>query len=83
LITFGAVPLLFRVVLKILVVVTTPQGSTKIFKTTLNNSGTAPNVIKGHRDQIERDGYFDVVTRQEPAAIGEEVEVDGVGGTCV
>ncbi|KAG0161166.1 hypothetical protein PDIDSM_8700 [Penicillium digitatum] len=31
-------------------VVTTPQGSTKIFKTTPNNTGTAPNVIKGHRD---------------------------------
>ncbi|OGE47508.1 hypothetical protein PENARI_c042G03017 [Penicillium arizonense] len=33
-------------------VVTTPQGSTKIFKTDPNNSANSPNVIKGHRKQM-------------------------------
>lgn len=45
-------------------VVTTPQGSTKIFKTTPNNTGTAPNVIKGHRDQMPANDHLSDMSQQ-------------------
>ncbi|KAJ5497258.1 Urease accessory protein UreD [Penicillium fimorum] len=45
-------------------VVTTPQGSTKIFKTTPNNTGTAPNVIKGHRNQMPANNHISDMSQQ-------------------
>ncbi|OQE44230.1 hypothetical protein PENCOP_c002G01593 [Penicillium coprophilum] len=45
-------------------VVTTPQGSTKIFKTNPNNTGTAPNVIKGHRDQMPANDHISDMSQQ-------------------
>lgn len=45
-------------------VVTTPQGSTKIFKTDPNNSGTSPNVIKGHRKQMPANPHLSDMSQQ-------------------
>lgn len=45
-------------------VVTTPQGSTKIFKTDPNNHGTAPNVIKGHRNQMPANKHLSDMSKQ-------------------
>lgn len=45
-------------------VVTTPQGSTKIFKTDPNNSGTSPNVIKGHRKQMPANKHLSDMSQQ-------------------
>lgn len=45
-------------------VVTTPQGSTKIFKTDPNNSGNGPNVIKGHRKQMPANPHLSDMSQQ-------------------
>ncbi|KAJ5782563.1 hypothetical protein N7457_004337 [Penicillium paradoxum] len=45
-------------------VVTTPQGSTKIFKTDPNNCGTSPNVIKGHRKQMPANAHLSDMSQQ-------------------
>ncbi|KAJ5874024.1 Urease accessory protein UreD [Penicillium soppii] len=45
-------------------VVTTPQGSTKIFKTDPNNSGSNPNVIKGHRNQMPANKHLSDMSQQ-------------------
>ncbi|KAJ5165968.1 hypothetical protein N7492_006264 [Penicillium capsulatum] len=44
-------------------VVTTPQGSTKIFKTD-PNSGNSPNVIKGHRNQMPANEHLSDMSQQ-------------------
>jgi urease accessory protein len=46
-------------------VVTTPQGSTKIFKTDPNNPGTTtPAVIKGHRNQMPANPHHPDMSQQ-------------------
>lgn len=45
-------------------VVTTPQGSTKIFKTDPSNSGNSPNVIKGHRKQMPANPHLSDMSQQ-------------------
>ncbi|KAJ5102085.1 hypothetical protein NUU61_004307 [Penicillium alfredii] len=45
-------------------VVTTPQGSTKIFKTDPNNSDNSPNVIKGHRKQMPVNEHLSDMSKQ-------------------
>lgn len=45
-------------------VVTTPQGSTKIFKTEPNNSGSSPHVIKGHRNQMPANPHLPEMSQQ-------------------
>ncbi|KAJ5811608.1 hypothetical protein N7474_007909 [Penicillium riverlandense] len=45
-------------------VVTTPQGSTKIFKTDPNNRGNMPNVIKGHRKQMPANEHLSDMSQQ-------------------
>jgi len=45
-------------------VVTTPQGSTKIFKTDSNNSDNSPNVIKGHRKEMPANPHLSYMSQQ-------------------
>ncbi|KAJ5123287.1 hypothetical protein N7448_009384 [Penicillium atrosanguineum] len=45
-------------------VVTTPQGSTKIFKTDSNSSDNSPNVIKGHRKQMPANPHLSDMSQQ-------------------
>ncbi|KAJ6113581.1 hypothetical protein N7523_006898 [Penicillium sp. IBT 18751x] len=45
-------------------VVTTPQGSTKIFKTEPNNSDNSPNVIKGHRKEMPANPHLSDMSQQ-------------------
>jgi urease accessory protein len=45
-------------------VVTTPQGSTKIFKTDPNNSDNSPNVVKGYRKQMPANPHLSDMSQQ-------------------
>lgn len=54
-------------------VVTTPQGSTKIFKTDPSNSDSSPNVIKGHRKQMPANPHLSDMSQQSlDVRIGRE-----------
>jgi urease accessory protein len=45
-------------------VVTTPQGSTKIFKTDPNNSDNSPNFVKGYRKQMPANPHLSDMSQQ-------------------